>query len=45
VSRRRTSYPIRCWQMAGVAATLAAAGGVVTLAAHLLGWLVSGRWS
>jgi hypothetical protein len=45
MSRRRESYGMRWLRLAGVAATLAAAGGVVTLAAHVLGWLVSGRWS
>jgi hypothetical protein len=45
MSRRRTSYPIRCLQMAGTAVLLAAAGGVVTLVPYLVVWLVSGRWA
>jgi hypothetical protein len=45
MTRRRASYKIRCWQMIGTAVAVALLGCTVTLAAHLLGWLVSGRWS
>ena len=41
MTRRRTSYPIRCFQMLGTAAAVVLLGGALEGAARVVEWVVA----
>jgi hypothetical protein len=42
--KRKTSYPIRCWQMLGTAVVVPAGFTVLVFAPRVVVWLVTWRW-